>query len=321
MAALDAGTSGTEREAPAGAGLAGAGLAGAGPPSAGQDLAQRRSWRPALSAFARNRVSVIGLGLVALIALFCFAGPVFYQTNQVTVQLNLATLPPSGGHPLGTDPSGYDVLGRLMLGGQSSLELGLAVSVATTIVGTLYGAIAGLAGGIADAIMMRVIDTFLAIPSLVFLLILVNLFTPNLWIIILLITMLSWLTSARLVRGEVLTLRTREFVQAARMMGAGGWRIIVRHLVPNSIGVILVNATFTIADAILILSALSFLGLGLPPPHADWGTMLTNGLNYLFDGYWWLVYPSAIILIVTVVAFNMIGDAIRDSLDVRLQRP
>jgi peptide/nickel transport system permease protein len=310
MAAVDAGPSGAEQ----------AGLTAAGPPSAGQDPAQRGAWRPALSAFARNRVAIAGLALVAVIALFCFLGPVFYRTNQVTVNLNLATLPPGSGHPLGTDPSGYDVLGRLMLGGQSSLELGLAVSLATTIVGTLYGAIAGLAGGIIDAIMMRVVDTFLAIPSLVFLLILVNLFTPNLWIIILLITMLSWLTSARLVRGEVLTLRTREYVQAARMMGAGGWRIIVRHLVPNSIGVILVNATFTIADAILILSALSFLGLGLPPPHADWGTMLSNGLNYLFDGYWWLVYPPAIILIITVVAFNMIGDAIRDSLDVRLQR-
>jgi len=310
MAALDAGPSGAEQT----------GLTGAGPPSAGQDPALRGSWRPALSSFTRNRVAVTGLAMVALVALFCFLGPVFYRTNQVTVNLNLATLPPGGGHPLGTDPSGYDVLGRLMLGGQSSLELGLAVSLATTIVGTLYGAVAGLAGGIVDAIMMRVVDTFLAIPSLVFLLILVNLFTPNLWIIILLITMLSWLTSARLVRGEVLTLRTREYVQAARMMGAGGWRIIVRHLVPNSIGVILVNATFTIADAILILSALSFLGLGLPPPHADWGTMLSNGLNYLFDGYWWLVYPPAIILIVTVVAFNMIGDAIRDSLDVRLQR-
>ena len=139
MAALDAGTSGTERDA-----LGGAGLAGAGPPSAGQDLAQRGTWRPALSAFARNRVAITGLGLVSLVALFCFAGPVFYRTNQVTVQLNLATLPPGNGHPLGTDPSGYDVLGRLMLGGQSSLELGLAVSLATTIVGTLYGAISRL---------------------------------------------------------------------------------------------------------------------------------------------------------------------------------
>jgi peptide/nickel transport system permease protein len=168
---------------------------------------------------------------------------------------------------------------------------------------------------------MRIVDTFLAIPSLVLLLILVNLFTPNLWIIIALLTMLSWLGTARLVRGEVLTLRTREFVQAARMMGAGDGRIVLRHLVPNAIGVIVVNATFTIADAILTLAALSFLGLGLPPPHADWGTMLSDGLNYLFDGYWWLVYPAALILIITVVAFNLIGDAIRDALDVRLQRP
>jgi peptide/nickel transport system permease protein len=311
MAALDAGAGGV----PA-AGLASTGQA----PETDQFGEERRSWRMGLRTFARNRVAISGVVLVILVTLFCFLGPFFYHTNQVTVNLNLETLPPGSGHPLGTDPSGYDVLGRLMLGGQSSLELGIAVSLATTIVGTLYGAIAGLAGGIVDAFMMRVIDTFLAIPSLVFLLILVNLFTPNLWIIILLLTMLSWLTSARLVRGEVLALRTREYVQAARMMGAKGSRIMLRHLVPNAVGVILVNATFTIADAILTLSALSFLGLGLPPPHADWGTMLSNGLNYLFDGYWWLVYPPAIILIVTVVAFNMIGDAIRDSLDVRLQR-
>jgi peptide/nickel transport system permease protein len=168
--------------------------------------------------------------------------------------------------------------------------------------------------------MMRVVDTFLAIPSLVLLLILVNLFTPNLLLIILLLSVLSWLTISRLVRGEVLVLRTREYVQAARMIGSTRWRILSRHLVPNAIGVIIVNATFTVADAILMLSALSFLGLGLPPPHADWGGMLSDGLNYLFDGYWWLVYPPAIILIITVLAFNMIGEAIRDALDVRLQR-
>ena len=188
------------------------------------------------------------------------------------------------------------------------------------MVGTLYGAIAGFAGGFLDAVMMRVVDTFLAIPSLVLLLILVNLFTPNLLLIILLLSVLSWLTISRLVRGEVLVLRTREYVQAARMIGSTRWRILSRHLVPNAIGVIIVNATFTVADAILMLSALSFLGLGLPPPHADWGSMLSDGLNYLFDGYWWLVYPPAIILIITVLAFNMIGEAIRDALDVRLQR-
>jgi peptide/nickel transport system permease protein len=154
----------------------------------------------------------------------------------------------------------------------------------------------------------------------VLLLILVNMFTPSLWMIIVLLSVLSWIGVARLVRGEVLGLKTREFVHAARMMGASRSRLMFRHLVPNAVGVIVVNATFTISDAILTLSALSFLGLGLPPPEADWGSMLSNGLNYLFDGYWWTVYPPAIILIITVIAFNLIGDALRDSLDVRLQR-
>ena len=273
------------------------------------------------ATFAENRAAVAGLGLVAAITLFCFAGPLIYPTNQVTVQLGLAKLPPSGLFPLGTDPSGYNVLGRLMVGGQSSLELGFAVSIATTVLGTAYGAVAGLAGGIVDALMMRVIDTALAVPGLVLLLILVNVVTPNLGVVILLLTLLSWLPIARLVRGEVLTLKTREFVQAVKVMGATRRRIVLRHLAPNAIGVIVVNATFTLSDAILTLSALSFLGLGLPPPQADWGAMLSGGLNYLFDGYWWLVYPPAVILILTVVAFNLIGDAVRDALDVRLQRP
>jgi peptide/nickel transport system permease protein len=244
----------------------------------------------------------------------------FYRTNQVTVNLNLKDLAPSGSHPLGTDDTGYDVLGRLMLAGQSSLELGFAVAIATTLIGTVYGAIAGIAGGIVDGIMMRIIDTFLAIPWLVLLLIMVNIFPPSLWTIIALLSVLSWLGTARLVRGEVISLRTREFVLAARTMGAATGRILSRHMVPNAIGVIIVNATFSVADAILALSTLSFLGLGLPPPHTDWGTMLTSGLNDLFNGYWWLVYPPAVILIITIVAFSLIGDAVRDSLDTRLRR-
>ncbi|MBC3839664.1 ABC transporter permease [Streptacidiphilus sp. 4-A2] len=294
-----------------------------GPPGVAEAgaLAERSgSGRLVWQAFFRNRPALIGMGTVALITLFCFLGPLFYHTNQITVRLDLAELPPSGAHPLGTDASGYDVLGRLMLGGQSSLELGFSVAVATTVLGALYGAFAGLVGGVADAIMMRIIDTFLAIPGLVLLLILVNLFTPNLLMIITLLSLLSWIGVARLVRGEVLSLRTRDFVLASTMMGATRWRVMLRHLLPNSIGVIIVSATFTISDSILALSTLSFLGLGLPPPHADWGTMLSDGLNYLFDGYWWLVYPPAIILIVTVVAFNLIGDAFHNALDVRLSK-
>ena len=286
----------------------------------GGQIAERGSGRLILRAFARNWQARAGIGVVVLLAAFCFLGPVFYRTNQVTVNLNLKDLAPGGGHPLGADDEGYDVLGRLMVGGQSSLELGFAVAIATTLVGTIYGAVAGIAGGIIDGIMMRIIDTFLAIPWLVLLLVMVNIFPPNLFTIIALLTLLSWLGVARLVRGEVISLRTRDFVLAARTMGATTSRIMWRHMVPNAIGVIIVNATFSIADAILALSTLSFLGLGLPPPHADWGTMLTNGLNDLFNGYWWLVYPPAVILIITIIAFSIIGDAVRDSLDVRLQR-
>jgi peptide/nickel transport system permease protein len=273
-----------------------------------------------LAAFARNWQARIGAGTIIALALFCFAGPLLYRTNQVTVNLNLKDLAPGGSHPLGTDDTGYDVLGRLMLAGQSSLELGFTVAIATTVLGTAYGAVAGIAGGITDAIMMRVIDTLLAIPWLVLLLIMVNIFPPSLWTIIALLTVLSWLGVARLVRGEVISLRAREFVLAARTMGATTSRILATHMIPNAIGVIIVSATFSIADSILALSTLSFLGLGLPPPHTDWGTMLTSGLDDLFNGYWWLVYPPAAILIVTIVAFSLAGDAVRDSLDARLRR-
>jgi peptide/nickel transport system permease protein len=282
--------------------------------------AERGSGRLLLAAFARNWQARVGVTTVVLLALFCFAGPLLYRTSQVTVNLNLRDLAPGGGHPLGTDDTGYDVLGRLMLAGQSSLELGFAVAIATTLIGTAYGAVAGIVGGIIDGIMMRIIDTLLAIPWLVLLLIIVNIFPPNLGTIIALLSLLSWLGVARLVRGEVISLRTREFVQAAKTMGSTTSRIMFRHLIPNAIGVIIVSATFSIADAILALSTLSFLGLGLPPPHTDWGTMLTGGLNDLFNGYWWLVYPPAVILIITIIAFSLIGDAVRDSLDVRLQR-
>jgi peptide/nickel transport system permease protein len=301
----------TTREVPAEATFAG--------PGAGADGGQRPGGRSGFRSWASLRQAQIGVGIVLALVAFSFLGPLFYHTNQVTVNLNNATLPPGAGHPLGTDGDGFDILGRLMRGGQSSLELGFAVAITTTVVGTLYGAIAGWLGGIADIVLMRVVDTLLAIPTLMLLLILVNIFTPNLLMIILLLSALSWLGTARLVRGEVLALRVRDYVQAAKTVGGGQWWIIRRHLVPNAFGVIVVSATFTVADAILTMSALSFLGLGLPPPASDWGSMLTNGLDYLFDGYWWMIYPAAIILIVTVIAFNLVGESIRDSLDVRLR--
>lgn len=292
------------------------------PPSAETaDMPQVTSRRSAIAAvFLGNRLAVAGVILVVLMAAFCFLGPLLYKTNQIQTDITQANLPPGGSHPLGTDPVGYDILGRLMLGGQSSLELGISVALLGTLFGALYGAVSGYCGGVVDAIMMRIVDVLLALPTLVIVLVLSAIFRPTLGLLILILAFFSWLAPARLIRGECLSLRSREYVQAVRGQGGGSVRIVLRHLIPNSIGTIIVNATFQIADAILILATLSFFGLGLPPPAATWGGMLSDGLNYIFNGYWWIVYPAGLAIVITVVAFNLIGDALRDSLDVRLQQ-
>ncbi len=265
-----------------------------------------------LDDFLRNKRAMGGCVVVLLLVLFCFVGPLIYRVNLTTVNLNLANTPPSPGHPLGTDEYGIDVLGRLMVGGQSSLELGFAVAIASTVIGCLYGAISGMLGGVADAFLMRIVDTLLAVPTFILLLIVASMFTLNLATIILLLTVLSWPDVCRLVRAQVLSLREREFVQASTAMGSTRRRILFRHMVPNTFNIFIVTATFGVADAIYALSALSFLGLGPPPPFADWGTMLTNGVNDLFDSYPWEVYPALIVLVVTVLAFRQIGDALND---------
>ncbi|HEX7659551.1 MAG TPA: ABC transporter permease [Pseudonocardiaceae bacterium] len=273
-----------------------------------------------LEVFAENRLALIGAGLVVFFALFCFVGPLFYHTDQVGTDLSQAYLPPGGGHPLGTDEVGYDELGRLMVGGQSSLEIGLASAIIATLFGTLWGAVSGYFGGIVDAVMMRAVDTFLALPSLFLILLLAVMFTPNTLLLIVVVAITAWLAPARLVRGETLSLRTREYVQAARMMGGGSGRAVLRHIAPNAIGTIVVNATFQVADAILLIAALSYLGLGVPPPHADWGNMLSNGTDYTQNGYWWMILPPGIAIVLIVVAFNFLGDALRDAFEVRLRR-
>jgi peptide/nickel transport system permease protein len=292
------------------------GAAVAGPlgvvPEGGEVATREGSRNLALGDFLHSKRAMGGCAVVLLLILFCFVGPLIYRTNQTAVNLNLENLPPGNGHPLGTDEYGIDILGRLMVGGQSSLELGFAVAIASTVIGALYGAISGVAGGIVDAIMMRIVDTLLAVPTFILLLIVASMFTLNLATIIVLLTLLSWPYVCRLVRAQVLSLRTREFVQASTAMGSTRMRILVRHMVPNTFNIFIVTATFAVADSIYALSALSFLGLGPPPPFADWGTMLTNGVNDLFDSYPWEVYPALIVLVVTVLAFRQIGDALND---------
>jgi peptide/nickel transport system permease protein len=291
----------------------------AGPPAAGLRPPGRVAGTSALRALADHRLGLLGLSLIAALAVFCFAGPVLYHTDQVHANIQLTNLPPGQGRPLGTDANGYDILGRLMVGGQSTLEIGFAVAVLATALGVTWGAVSGFTGGLADAVMMRVVDIALAIPAIFLLIYLSSVFRPTVLLLILVLSLLSWLGPARLVRGETLSLRTREFIQAVSVMGGRRLRIVVRHLVPNTFGTIVVSATFQVADAIILLATLSFLGFGLPPPAATWGAMLSQGTTYLLDGYWWEVYPAGFVIMLTVVAFNLVGDALRDSLDARLR--
>jgi peptide/nickel transport system permease protein len=289
-------------------------------PPAGQGLPGAASGQrySLLRVFASQRRGLFGLALIAALAACCFLGPLLYHSDQVHANLQLTNLPPGSGHPLGTDDNGYDILGRLLLGGQSTLEIGLAVAVLATALGVAWGAISGYTGGLADAAMMRAVDTGLAIPAIFLWIFLSSVLRPTVAVLILVLSLLSWLGPARLVRGEALSLRTRDFVLAARMMGGRRSRIIARHLVPNTIGTIVVSATFQVADAIVLLATLSFLGFGLPPPAVTWGGMLSQGTTYLLDGYWWQVYPAGLAITITVIAFNLAGDALATTLDTRL---
>jgi len=278
------------------------------------------SQMPTLRRLLAERSFAFGFTMVIVITLFCFIGPLFYRTDQIHTHLAAINLPPGGSHPLGTDDLGFDVLGRLMAGGQSALEVALGVAVVATSVGFVWGATAGFLGGIADSIMMRVVDVLVAIPALFIIVYLATIIRPNVWTLIAVIGFISWLAPARLIRGETLSIRTHAFVDAARTMGARSPGILRRHIIRNTVGVIVVNATFQVADAILLLALLSFLGFGLPPPAVTWGGMLSSGITFLYDGYWWQIYPAGAIIVITVVGFNMMGDGLRSLTDARLRQ-
>jgi peptide/nickel transport system permease protein len=296
-------------------------------PEGGEVVSTGSALRLLGRTFVQNRLAVVGTVIVVLIVGFSFVGPLLYRTNQISPPplLNSAgqvttNLPPGGGHLLGTDNSGFDILGRLMVGGQSSVEVGLAVGFICTVFGLVYGAISGYFGKWLDMVMMRIVDIGYAIPPIILFIFFSRVYQPSLGLLIVLLALVSWFVPARLVRGETLSLRTREYVQAVKGMGGRSGRIILRHLIPNTIGTIVVTATFQVANAILTLAVLQYLGFGLPPSVPTWGTMLSNGTTYLADGYWWEVYPALVMIVVIVAAFSFIGDALQDSFDVRLQQ-
>jgi peptide/nickel transport system permease protein len=278
-------------------------------------------WRQRLTIFMHNKLAVASVIYLVLITAACYLVPLLHPTNQTNQALTFNVpwnSPPSLAHPLGTDSSGFDVLGRIFYGGEYSLALGFLAGFITIVVGTVYGMISGFVGGFVDTFMMRVVDAVLSIPYLFLIITLIALFHRSTLFLILIIGFTGWFGNARIIRGDALLIRNLDYSQAATAMGASKWHIIRRHVFPNSISNIVTVATFSVADAILALSALGFLGLGIQVPQTDWGTMLQAGASQMQNGFWWEVYPLAAVFILVVVAINYIGDALRDSFEVRL---
>jgi peptide/nickel transport system permease protein len=276
---------------------------------------RHRLWR----RFWRDRLAIAGVAILAFLVLFSFVGPLFWHDNPLAQNILQVNAPPSWQHPLGTDGLGRDYLARVMYGGQTSLEVGFAAAVVSMVIGTLYGTVSGLAGGVADALLMRIVDVLLSIPGLFLLLFLDATFQPSAFLLVAILGVLSWFGVSRLVRAEVLSLKQREFVEAQRAAGASTWWIISRGLFPNFLGIVLVAGTFAIADAILTLAVLSFLGLGLPPPAPNWGALLSDASNYMFINAWWIIYPPGLCILLAELGVNFIGDGLRTAFDTKLR--
>ena len=303
-----------------------AGLLGAAAPGGMVPFALGGQWRVALRRFLRHRVATVGLGFLILMALACYVGARFAQ-SPTRQHLDQPTSGPSWSHWFGTDELSRDLFARVLHGGQTSLGVALAIAVLSTAIGVLIGSLAGFYGGWFDGLLMRFTDLWLALPALPFLAVAVSIGTVDLgplgtfdlgsWYgITVILSMLLWGSIARVVRGVTLSLREREFVDAARAIGASNRRIIARHVVPNCAGPIIVNATLVVAEAILLESTLSFLGFGIQPPTASWGNLLSGAISTT-EQWWWLTVFPGLAIFLTVLAVNFVGDGLRDALDPR----
>jgi len=277
-------------------------------------------WDLAVRAFSRNRTAVAGLVGVMALYLVALVTPLI-APHEPNVQYDLLTrrlVGMSAVHPLGTDHFARDVLSRLLYGARISLTIGfVAVGISVTI-GTLFGAVAGFFGGVVDGIIMRFVDMVISFPRLVLLITIIAIFEPSIFLIIAVLGLTLWPGTARIVRGEVLTLREREFIQAAEALGYPKRRIIMRHLIPNALAPVIVAATLGIGNTIVLEAGLSFLGLGVQPPTPSWGTMVADGRSNLLDAWWLSTFPG-LAIVFTVLAFNLVGDGLRDAMDPRLR--
>jgi peptide/nickel transport system permease protein len=269
--------------------------------------------------FRRNRLAVAGLMVVVLLFVVSFLAPWLAPYDAGAIDLQHILQPPSGKHPLGTDPLGRDVLSRMIWGAGISLKVGFVATGIAILIGTLLGAMAGYYGRWVDALIMRFVDIMLCFPTFFLILAVIAFLEPSIWNIMIIIGATGWMGITRLVRADFISLKERDFVQAARAIGASDTRIIFRHLLPNAMASILVAATLGVAGAILTESALSFLGIGVQPPTPSWGNMLTAGKDNIDIAWWLSLYPGLAILL-TVLGYNLLGEGIRDALDPRLRR-
>jgi peptide/nickel transport system permease protein len=293
------------------------------------DLAVRRrrivtrgdsQWTIAARQFRRNRLALAGLAIITLLYLIALLAPLL-APHDPTAQHDIARtgfLSPRPGNWLGTDRFGRDVLSRVIYGSRISLSIGFIATVISITIGTLLGALAGYFGGKIDTLIMRFTDVVLAFPRLVLLIMIVALFGPSITLIILVLGLTQWPGTTRIVRGDVLSLREREFIHAAHALGMGRTRIIMRHLIPNVLAPVIVAATLGIGNTIVMEAGLAFLGLGVQPPIPTWGSMVAEGRDNLL-GAWWLATFPGLTIVLVVLAFNLVGDGLRDALDPRLR--
>jgi peptide/nickel transport system permease protein len=269
--------------------------------------------------FYKNKLMLSGGGLVLLLLIVSLLAPWLAPYDPGQIDLTNVLASPSMNHLFGTDQLGRDVLSRMIWGARISLKVGFVATGVAIIIGTILGAVAGYYGGWVDSVIMRFVDIMLCFPTFFLILAVIAFLEPSIWNIMIIIGLTGWMGVTRLVRADFISLRERDFVQAARAIGAGDLRIIFLHILPNAMASILVAATLGIAGAILTESALSFLGIGVQPPTPSWGNILTAGKDNIDIAWWLSLYPGLAILI-TVVGYNLLGEGIRDSLDPRLKK-
>jgi oligopeptide transport system permease protein len=276
----------------------------------------RSLWRDAWRRLKRNRAAMAGLVILAVVALLAILAPLLSRYAFDAVDFDAISVPPDAAHWFGTDDLGRDLFARTLYGGRISLLVGLVATVVSLLLGVSYGAISGYVGGAVDSLMMRLVEILYSVPFIFLVILLMVLFERSILLIFVAIGAVEWLDMARIVRGQAMALKRREFVEAARSMGVEGWTMIRRHIIPNTLGPVVVYATLTVPRVILIESFLSFLGLGVQEPMTSWGVLISDGARLMETQPWMLIFPASF-LAATLFAFNFLGDGLRDALDPR----